>query len=72
MHCTRYNVCDRPPHNQGERGGTTMVLTMRILLLLALHTPAAGPARATAVAELATGMARAHAAETREEDRTLS
>jgi hypothetical protein len=43
-----------------------MVRTIRILLLLALHTPVAGPARATAVAELAAGMARAHAAEARE------
>jgi hypothetical protein len=49
-----------------------MVRTIRILLLLALHTPVAGPARATAVAELAAGMARAHVAETRERKQALS
>jgi hypothetical protein len=57
-----------PRNIKGERGEWGMVRTIRILLLVALHTSAAGADRATAVAALADGLARAHGVERSREE----
>lgn len=45
-----------------QRAVAAMIRTIRILLLLTLHTSAGGAERPRAVAELAEGLARAHQA----------